>query len=239
MPALAYPAAKLLARQVREGRSRSQAEEIFYARFAPDRVKPVDISESPILGAESAKVTVVEWADFECPACRHAAPLFEKLVADHPGKVRFVFKFYPLAAHPHGESAARAVAAADKQGKLWQMHHAVFEHHDALEPRDIERYAKELGLDVPRFRADWESEPIADRVARDRKQGEKLGVDHTPTLFIDGREFAGGFDQLGDWVELDMALAEQGQLDVASKPAVAASAAPSASAPGRRPGKSP
>src|SRR5436190_65734 len=81
------------------GRSRSQAEDAFFARFASDRIKPIDVSDSPSRGPSSAPVTIVEWADFECPHCRHAAPLFEKVVEAHPGKVRLVYKFYPLQAH--------------------------------------------------------------------------------------------------------------------------------------------
>ena len=92
-----------------------------------------------------------------------------------------VFKFYPLQAHVHGESAARAAVAAMKQGKFWEMHHTLFEHQDALEPRDIEKYAKEIGLDFAKWKADWESEATADRVSRDRKQGDRLAVNGTPT----------------------------------------------------------
>jgi len=143
------PAAELLLKQVRAGHSRSQAEDAFRARFSSDRIKSIDVSDSPSRGSSSAPVTIVEWADFECPHCRHAAPVFDKLVDDHPGKVRFVYKFYPLQAHVHGESAARAAVAATKQGKFWEMHHTLFEHQDALEPRDIEKYAKDVGLDLP------------------------------------------------------------------------------------------
>ena len=168
------PAARLLVKQVRAGKSRSQAEEAFRARFDEGRVKAVDPNDSPSKGPASAPITIVEWADFQCPHCRHAAPVLEKMVSSHPGKVRLVYKFYPLQAHVHGESAARAAAAALKQGKFWEMHHILFEHQDAMEPRDIEKYAREIGLDIPKWKADWESEAAADRVSRDRKQGDLL-----------------------------------------------------------------
>jgi protein-disulfide isomerase len=206
------PGAKLLVQQVREGRSRSQAEQAMQLRFSPERVKTVDVGDAPTMGPDNAVVTIVEWADFQCPHCRHAVPITEKLVTDHPGQVRFAFKFYPLSGHPQGESTARAAAAAQKQGKFWPMHHALFEHQIALEPKDIEKLAKEVGLDMAKFKADWGSEAIADRVARDRKQGDKLGIMATPTIFVNGREVAQPFEVLTDlpaWVDLDLELASQ------------------------------
>jgi protein-disulfide isomerase len=175
----------------------------------------------------SAPVTIVEWADFECPHCRHAAPLFEKVVESHPGKVRLVYKFYPLQAHVHGESAARATVAAMKQGKFWEMHHILFEHQEALEPRDIEKYAKEIGLDFAKWKADWESEATADRVSRDRKQGDLVAVTGTPTVYINGREYdLAKFDMnddLEDWINLEIAMTTG---TPQSAPAAAVSAAP-------------
>jgi thiol-disulfide isomerase/thioredoxin len=225
------PAARLLLKQVRTGRSRSQAEEAFFARFSADRLKSIDVSDSPSRGPSSAPVTIVEWADFECPHCRHAAPLLEKVVDTHPGKVRLVFKFYPLQAHVHGELAARGAVAAMKQGKFWEMHHTLFEHQDAMEARDIEKYAKEVGVDFAKWKADWESEATADRVSRDRKQGDLVTVNGTPTIYIDGREYdLTKFDMtedLEDWIALEIELAT-----APSQPAGAKSAAPGPAPPG-------
>jgi predicted DsbA family dithiol-disulfide isomerase len=226
------PAARLLVKQVRAGHSRSQAEEAFFARFSPDRVKSVDASDSPSLGPSSAPVTIVEWADFECPHCRHAAPRLEKTVETHPGKVRLVYKFYPLQAHVHGESAARAAVAAMKQGKFWEMHHVLFEHQEAMEPRDIEKYAKDIGLDFAKWKADWESEAAADRVSRDRKQGDAVSINGTPTVYINGREYNltkfDMEDDLEDWINLEIDLAGQGE---GSKPVAVPASAPSAKKP--------
>jgi protein-disulfide isomerase len=211
--AACLPAATLLAKQVRTGHSRSQAEDAFYTRFSADRVRTVDVGDSPMKGPASAPITVVEWADFECPHCRRVAPVMEKLVDDYPGKVRFVFKVYPLPGHRHGDATARAVMAAKNQGKFWEMHHALFEHQDALEPKDIEKYAKEIGLDLKQFKADIEAEATVDRVIRDRKQAEALGAHGTPTIFINGREYdLGKFDfadDLTDWIKLEIELANK------------------------------
>ncbi|MET0594693.1 MAG: thioredoxin domain-containing protein [Polyangiaceae bacterium] len=232
------PAAKLLLKQVRAGKSRSQAEEAFFARFAADRVKPVDPNDSPSKGPATAPVTVVEWADFECPHCRHASPLLDKLVEQFPGKVRVVYKFYPLQNHVHGESAARAAVAAMKQGKFWEMHHALFEHQDALEPRDIEKYARELGLDMAKFKAEWESEATADRVSRDRKQGDALSLSGTPAIYINGREFElTKFDMnedLADWVNVELEAGPPAPTVAVTEPAAQKSkTAPAASVSGK------
>jgi len=232
------PAARLLLKQVRAGKSRSQAEEAFFARFAADRIKAVDPSDSPAKGPATAPVTIVEWADFECPHCRHASPVLDKIVDKNGGKVRLVYKFYPLTAHVHGESAARAAVAAMKQGKFWEMHHKLFEHQDALEPRDIEKYARELGLDMAKFKADWESEATADRVSRDRKQGDLLSLSGTPGVYINGREFdLAKFDMnedLDDWIAVELETGVSASVAAATEPAAQKSkTAPAASASGK------
>jgi protein-disulfide isomerase len=237
------PAARLLVRQVRAGKSRSQAEEAFFARFGADRVKAIDPSDSPSKGPASAPITIVEWADFQCPHCRHAAPVLEKMVAAYPGKVRLVYKFYPLQAHVHGESAARAAVAAMKQGKFWEMHHILFEHQDAMEPRDIEKYAREIGLDIPKWKADWEAEITADRVSRDRKQGDALALSGTPAIYINGREFDltkfDMNDDMPEWIATELELAPPPAVVAASEPAAQKSkAAPSSSSAPVKPAES-
>jgi thiol-disulfide isomerase/thioredoxin len=233
------PAARLLVKQVRTGRSRSQAEDAFFARFSPDRIKSIDAGDSPSKGPASAPVTIVEWADFECPHCRHAAPRLEKMVDAYPGKVRLVYKFYPLQAHIHGESAARAAVAAMRQGKFWQMHHALFDHQEAMEPRDIEKYAKEIEVDFAKWKADWESEATADRVSRDRKQGDAVTINGTPTVYINGREYDltkfDMEDDLDDWIKLEIELAGGQPSDAPKADATSTGAAASAKkAPGTK-----
>ena len=227
------PAARLLCKQVREGRSRSQAEEAFLARFSPDRVRNVDLSDSPSRGPASAPIAVVEWADFECPHCRRVGPILEKLVEEFPGMVRFFFKFYPLQGHHHGDSTARAAAAAMKQGKFWEMHHALFDHQEALEPRDLEKYAKEIGLDVAKFKADMEAEPTVDRILRDRKQGDQLALSGTPAIYINGREYDLAKFDLGDdlreWIRLEVELTKG---NAPAPPAGASAVKPGGSAAG-------
>jgi protein-disulfide isomerase len=203
------PAARYLAGLVQKGLTPSQVEVAYRGRFGSDTVRDIDIAGSPRKGAEAGGVVLVEFADFECPACQAAAPVVEKVVSKHLEHVTFVFKNFPLKAHPNAEVAARAVVAAGQQGKFWELHHAVFRHGRPLDRAVIDGLAKGIGLDMARFSADIESEAVADNVNRDRKQGEALSISGTPTIFINGRKFtaADAFERdLEDWVALEIEL---------------------------------
>jgi predicted DsbA family dithiol-disulfide isomerase len=204
------PAAEFLLAQVKQGKARSQVEALYRVRFAPDQIKNIDLGGSPAKGAPKPTVTIVEWADFECPACAAARPVLDGLLEKHPNDVRLVFKHFPLSIHPNAETAARAAVAAAKQGKFWQMHRLLFENQDrGLDRANIDRLAREAGLDMKQFAHDVESEEAADLVMRDRKLGEKFELGGTPTLFINGRQFRAGDDfagDLDDWVKLEMEL---------------------------------
>jgi protein-disulfide isomerase len=204
------PAARFLAKQVTSGKTRSQAEGAFRTRFSADTVKNVNPGDSPSKGAADAAVTLVEWADFECPFCAMAYPLLDSVVERYPTQVRLVFKNFPLSMHEHGEPAARAVVAAGKQGKFWEMHHALFQNQKTLDEAGLAKIAKELRLDVKKFDEDRRSEAVADTVAKDRKEGESLGLQGTPAIFINGRAFdLEQFDlaeDLNDWIALEIEL---------------------------------
>jgi protein-disulfide isomerase len=124
-----------------------------------------------------------------------------------------------------------------KQGKFWQMHHTLFEHQEAMEPRDIEKYAKDIEVDFAKWKSDWESEATADRVSRDRKQGDVVTISGTPTVYINGREYDltkfDMEDDLDDWIKLEIELAS-GQ--PAPTPAAATGSATPASSPKKAPG---
>jgi protein-disulfide isomerase len=157
-------------------------------------------------------VTIVEWADFECSACRVAYPVLDEIVKRFDGQVRLVFKNYPLPIHPHGELASRAAIAAQNQGKFWEMHHALFENQERLEQADLERYAKLAGLDMPKYRVDFTAKETTERIEKDKKQADDLGLDGTPMIFINGRKvplesLSNIYEDLEDWVKLDIELA--------------------------------
>jgi len=222
------PAAKALAKQVQRGRTRQQVEAYYKARFAPDQVKDIALEDSPSKGNPAAPVLLVEFADFQCPACRAARPLVEEALKKHEGQTRLVFKNFPLSIHPYGEKLARSGRAALLQGKFWEMYAAMFDNQDRISPPVIEELAKGLGLDMAKFQKDVESEAVADAVSRDRKQGERLDIQSTPTLYINGRLFPSTpdfADDLEDWIGLEAEMVG-GAAAAAPRPSASASAAP-------------
>jgi protein-disulfide isomerase len=207
------PAVKLLVDKIHEGASSEQAQTVYATRFGP-KLKQVDLADSPSEGAADAPVTIVEWFDFECPHCKIAGPVLEKLVEKHPRGVRLVQKFFPLKQHPRADVAARAAWAAQQQGKYWDMERTLFAHQDALTDQDLEKYATDLKLDVKRWKSDMASSRAAEVVARDRDQADKLGLTGTPFILINGREFDLGLfhfeSDLEPWVDLELQLAGRG-----------------------------
>jgi protein-disulfide isomerase len=202
------PAAKYILRSVRDGEAREQVEQSFKNRFDPARIKSVSVDDSPSRGPENAPITMIEFADFECPHCGLMAPRLDKAVDEHPNDVRFVYKFMPLKGHQHAEPAARAAIAAMKQGKFWQMHHALYANQQHLEQADLDSYAKDLGLNIDRLHADMQSKETTDKLDRDRKQADALEVKGTPTIYINGREYDPQ-QELSDWFALELQM--QGQ----------------------------
>jgi protein-disulfide isomerase len=204
------PAARFLVGQVRNGGAREQVLEAYRSRFDNDRVKNVDPGEAPMKGPATAPITIVEWADFQCPFCKAASPALDELVTRYPGKVRLYFKNYPLPAHNLAVPAARAAVAAEAQGKFWEMHHKLFETSPAgLEPRALEGHARELGLKLDKFKTDLEAEATGARIAREKKQAETLGFNGTPLIYINGREFPlhGDFPtELNQWIKLELEM---------------------------------
>ncbi len=206
------PAAEFLVHQVTRGRTPSVSEAAFRARFMPDAVKEIEIGESPSKGAaaDDAVVTIVEWADFECPFCAMASPMLAQAVKSNAKHARLVFKHYPLSSHEHAEAAARAAVAAGLQGKFWEMHDGLFKSQNALDDKSLLALAKSIGLDVDKFDSDRKSEAVADAVAADRKQADKLGLSGTPTIYINGRPFdLEKFDiteDLDQWIKLEVEL---------------------------------
>jgi protein-disulfide isomerase len=214
-------AAKWIAQSVRAGRSEMQIQTAFKERFDPAGMKRLPLDGSPARGPDAAAVTIVEFADFECPHCRAALPMLDAVMAAHPDNVRLAYKFVVLPAHVHAEAAARAAWAAGQQGKFWEMEHLLFERQDHLEQGDLERYAKMLRLDVAKFKADMDSQGAKDRLAQDRKLFEDLKLQGTPSIFINGRELD---------VEQDESLEERVATELGVAPAASPSAGPSGSA---------
>jgi protein-disulfide isomerase len=199
------PASRYVARLIGEGYERSEIEDLYDLRYGHDTDVEVPTDGFPTRGAVMARVTIVEFSDFQCPHCGHAHPILRQLLREFEGDVRLVFRNYPLPGHPRATPAARAAIAAGNQDKFWEMADLLFEHQDTLEDEDIDRYATELGLDMARFHTDLASSATQARIDADREAGHDLDVEGTPTFFINGRRFHEPPSSLANYVreELD------------------------------------
>jgi Na+/H+ antiporter NhaA len=159
-----------------------------------DLAVPVDDERDHVRGPQGAPVTLVEYADFECPYCGQAEPVVRGLLADF-GDLRYVWRHLPLAdVHPHAQLAAEGAEAAAAQGAFWQMHDLLLEHQGALKARDLIGYAADLGLDPDQFLAALRDHAGAPRVAEDVDGADLSGVAGTPTFFVNGRRHHGAYD---------------------------------------------
>jgi len=164
------------------------------AQVITDLGAPVDPARDRIRGPGRALVTIVEYGDFECPYCGQAEPVLREVLADH-GDVRYVWRHLPLNdVHPHAQLAAEAAEAAANQDAFWEMHDLLLQHQDALQPRDLNRYASDLGLDSERFGEHLRKRAGAARIAEDVDTADLSGVTGTPTFFINGRRHYGSYD---------------------------------------------
>ena len=191
-PAVAW----VLTRMVRRLPDALRARQV--ARTAEDildLVADVDPEYDHIRGPEDALVTLVEYGDFECPYCGQAESSIRELLASHGDDVRYVWRHLPLNdVHPSAQLAAEASEAAAAQGKFWEMHDILLAHQGELTPRDLTRYAQQLGLDVDRFRDELHRREYAQRVSEDVASADESGVSGTPTFFINGRRHYGVYD---------------------------------------------
>jgi protein-disulfide isomerase len=163
----------------------------------------VNSSDHPALGAKDAPVTIVEFADFQCPYCKKTEDTLRQLRAKYGDKIRLVHMDYPLPFHSHALGAANGARCAGEQGKFWQFRDAMFADQSKLAPTDLKATAKKLGLNTAQFDACSDKGKFDSQIKGDQAAGEKLGVDGTPAFFIDGRPLTGAqpiasFEQIID-----------------------------------------
>jgi protein-disulfide isomerase len=174
------PAARYLARLVAEGYEKAELAELYANRFDPKRKVAIDTTQAPVRGEPMAKVSIVEFSDFECPHCGAAHPVLTRVIGEFGGKVNLAFKQFPLDSHKNAAPAARAAVAAQAQGKFWEMADALFENQRALTPEKIRALAKEIGLDMAKFDAAIASDAKAPSSAsRVRPRSTSTGVSTT------------------------------------------------------------
>lgn len=154
----------------------------------------LSIAGDPMRGPSTAKVTIVEFSDFQCPYCAAATIEVAKILKQYPTNVRVIFKQFPLDIHSQAHLAAEAALAAQAQGKFWELHDRMYAHFREINPARILVWAHEIGLDMNRFDADLNSHKYAARVDSEEQEGERAEVEGTPTFFINGRKLNAAFD---------------------------------------------
>jgi len=209
---------------LKEGKTEAQALEAAnaskWAQTQPTKLfeDPVKIptAGSPSVGPQNAPITIVEFSDFQCPYCVAAFPELKAMLKMYPTQVRLIFKEFPLEIHSQADLAAAAAIAANKQGKFWAMHDAMFTHHDDLSRKAILEMAKNAGLDMNRFETDIDSTEVRETVVRDVQDGNAAGVEGTPTIFVNGQRYNGPIEMSTLKPILDAQLQQHGTKQTAS-----------------------
>jgi protein-disulfide isomerase len=175
---------------------------------APVAASAFDLTNAPVRGAADAPVSLVLFSDFQCGFCQRVNPTLATLLQQYPGKVRIVFKHFPIEGHDAAPLAHRAAMAAHEQGKFWEMHDRIFANQRAMARADLIAHAQALGLDMAKFAAAIDAERFTAILERDRKEGEAIGINGTPTFFVNGTPLVGAQPLQAFAAAVDKALAD-------------------------------
>ena len=149
-----------------------------------------------VLGPADARVTLVEYGDYECPYCGALHPVIEAARKAFGGNLRFAFRHFPLrSSHPHALAAAKAAEAAGEQGRFWELHDRLYQRQTELEAEDLLRHARELGLDMGRFERELGARTHEIRIREDLASAAQSGAGGTPSLFINGELYQGPLER--------------------------------------------
>jgi protein-disulfide isomerase len=157
----------------------------------PNKIYTVPTGTSPSKGAQSAPVTLVMFQDFQCPYSQRSQATIKQIMDAYPGKIKAVFKNFPLPFHKQAPLAAEAALAAGAQGKFWEMHDKIFANQQQMDIANFKQYAQELKLDVKKFSADLDTHRFKAAVDEDMKTGTAVAVRGTPTFFVNGKKLVG------------------------------------------------
>ena len=170
------------------------------------RVFEISVDGSPYMGPENAPVTIAVFDDYECGYCARMEATFSQLLAQYPQKIKLVIKQYPLRSHPRAREAAIAAIAAHQQGKFWQVHSQIFANQKELSTQKLDEIAESAGLDMIQFKQDLLSQQVLSLIVRDVREGQKIGVAGTPTIFINGKHVKDrSFQNLSKLIEQELA----------------------------------
>lgn len=179
---------------------------LFFNGRGKNQTVVVGTQDGQKLGPDSAKVKIVEFGDMQCPACAAAAPDLKKAQQADPDNVQVIFRFFPLSIHANAQISAQAAAAAGLQGKFWQLNELLFANQgdwqSLSDPTDqFLIYIRQLSLDESKFKADLNSEAVKKLVKDDLDYGNQIGIDRTPTFFINDKKLEGA-QSLEQWQKL-------------------------------------
>jgi protein-disulfide isomerase len=150
-------------------------------------VYSISTDDQPVKGNPNAAVTIVEFTDYQCPSCAKTQPVLEEVAREYGDKVKLVVRDFPLDQHANAAKAAEAAEAAREQGKYWEYVAILFNNQEALQVEKLKEYATRLGLDRAKFDQALDSGKFSEKVIRDLGEGNKLGVNSTPTVFVNGK----------------------------------------------------
>jgi len=174
--------------------------------LTPEKQAMISKGPAPSFGPEGAKVTLVEFSDFQCPYCSRAGKASKQIKEKYEDRVRFVFRQFPLSFHKQAHLAAQASLAADAQGKFWPYHDLLFENQRKLDRPSLDKYAKQLGLNMAKFKKALDDKTYAKVVDTDMELGKEVAVSGTPTWFLNGKRVTNPTDFAGVSKMIDEAL---------------------------------
>ena len=176
--------------------------------LTPDKIALINAPGGGDFGAKDAKVTLVEFSDFQCPYCTRAATATQELKKKYGDKIRIIFRQFPLGFHEDAHLAAQASLEASAQGKFWPFHDKLFANQKELKRPALEKYAKELGLDMAKFTAALDKGTHKAAVDADMELGKQVAVQGTPTMFMNGARVQNAADAAGLSTQIDAILAK-------------------------------
>ncbi len=166
----------------------------------------IDTTVGQKLGSDEAPIKIVEFGDFQCPACRAAAAPLKQSFENNKQNVQLIYRHIPLPIHPNADESAQAAEAAGLQGKFWEMYDILFAEQETwsglADPKaQFVAYAQSLGMDVDKFGNDYGSSAVADAIGRDKAEADRVGVSSTPTFFVNGERIVGA-QSMDQWQEI-------------------------------------
>ena len=199
-------AARYVVALLGDGADKEEVRELYDGRYSQEKLAKFSLEGVANIGPSDATVTLVEFFDYGCPACKQFSPLIDQIIADYPADVRVYFKHYPLDAHPESGPAAQLAVVAAKQGKFLQMHKRLFASQGKHKKEDLKRYAQQVGLNMKSLESNLAA--AKKQVDADRADGDKVGVMGTPTLYINGRSYMAPpqLRYLKMWIEEEVAV---------------------------------